>query len=35
MEELEFDPNEDNKLIELTRRRVARRIADLRAVGRR
>lgn len=28
MDELEFDPNDDQKLIEATRRRVARRIAD-------
>lgn len=28
MDELEFDPNEDQKLIEVTRRRVARRIAE-------
>jgi hypothetical protein len=28
MDELEFDPNEDNKLIEQTRRRVAVRIAE-------
>lgn len=28
MDELEFDPNEDNKIIEQTRRRVAVRIAE-------